>query len=87
MKLNKRYAIYHLRWQISAWVMLPVMLFLESIVPLWANLMIGQFVGALIFWWIDKRIFKHHDEDTLESEMNIAYKVEAPNISVDQKKI
>jgi len=54
----KRYLIYHIRWQISAWVMLPLMIILESNFPLWANLMAGQFFGALVFWCVDKWIFK-----------------------------
>lgn len=62
----KRYGIYHLRWQISALVMMPIMMFLESHLPLWQNLMVGQFVGAIIFWQIDKWIFKHHNEDSTE---------------------
>ncbi len=66
---TKQYGIYHLRWQISAWVMLPFMLLLEVHLPLWGNLMLGQFIGALIFWEIDKRIFKHHDKDSTEQEL------------------
>lgn len=58
MKKHIIYTIYHLRWQLSGIVMMPFMLFLESTLPLWANLMLGQFIGALIFWEIDKRIFK-----------------------------
>ena len=54
----KRYLIYHLRWQVSAFVMMPIMAYLEGKVPLEINLMIGQFIGALIFWWIDRLIFK-----------------------------
>lgn len=51
------YLIYHARWQFATIVMLPLMLFLEARFPLWANLVIGQAFGALIFWFIDKRIF------------------------------
>ena len=54
----RRYLIYHLRWQISAWIMLPVMICLELYLPLWGNLMLGQLFGAFVFWGIDKRIFK-----------------------------
>lgn len=50
--------------------MLPFMLVLETYLPLWANLMIGQFIGAIIFWEIDKRIFGQHKKDTIESAMN-----------------
>jgi len=55
----KRYIIYHIRWQLSAWLMLPIMTILESSLPLWINLMIGQCFGAIIFWTIDKWIFKN----------------------------
>jgi len=61
MEKHKRYIIYHLRWQISAFVMMPVMLLLEKYLPLWQNLMIGQFFGAIIFYNIDKYIFKGLD--------------------------
>jgi len=67
---NKQYLIYHFRWQVSAWVMLPFMLLLQAYFPLWANLMIGQFIGALIFWFVDKRIFGHHNKDSLEEEIS-----------------
>ena len=56
------YLVYHLRWQVSAWVMLPVMLLLEAFLPLWTNLMIGQFFGAIVFWLIDKKIFEKNHE-------------------------
>ena len=51
--------IYYLRWIISGIVMLPVMSLLNNLdVPLWINLLVGQSFGALIFWNIDKRIFR-----------------------------
>jgi len=73
---TKQYGIYHLRWQISAFVMMGPMIVLQAFgLPLWLNLMVGQFIGALIFFEIDKRIFKHHDKDTLEQELNDNIKV------------
>jgi len=65
----KRYALYHLRWQVSAWVMLPVMAILESILPLWSNLMVGQFFGALTFWWVDRFIFR--DMPKIKGDKNV----------------
>ena len=53
-----RYFIYHLRWQISAIVMMPIMILLEKHLPMWQNLMVGQFFGAIIFYNIDHMIFK-----------------------------
>jgi hypothetical protein len=53
-----RYIVYHLRWQLSAVVMMPVMYSLYAFqLPLWATLMLSQFFGALIFWYIDLLIF------------------------------
>lgn len=67
IKKYRRYSIYHLRWQISALLMMPVMMFLEKHLPLWQNLMVGQFFGAIIFYNIDKYIFKVSDS---EKEIN-----------------
>jgi len=50
--------IYYFRWLISAFVMMPFMLYFEKKkYPLWKNLIIGQSIGALIFFFIDKWIF------------------------------
>lgn len=69
--MTKQYGIYHTRWQISALVMMPFMIGLEMLgLPLWLNLMVGQFIGAIIFFEIDKRIFGQHKKDTLENELN-----------------
>jgi len=66
---SKQFWIYFIRWQISAWVMLPVMMMLETMFTLWLNLMIGQAFGALVFWNIDKWIFKTHKTDNIEEEI------------------
>lgn len=59
----KTYLIYYLRWQISALIMILPMMFLESLgLALWLNLMIGQFIGAIIFWNADKWIFKKENK-------------------------
>lgn len=52
----KQYFIYHIRWQVSAWVMMPFIYTLKAL-PLWQSFCISQFVGAIIFWYVDKRIF------------------------------
>jgi hypothetical protein len=55
--------------------MMPFMIGLEMLgLPLWLNLMIGQFIGACIFYSIDQWIFGQHRKDTLENEMNKATK-------------
>ena len=67
---TKQFWVYFTRWQISAWVMLPLMMILEIHFPLWLNLMIGQAFGALIFWEIDKFIFKKHKKDNIEDVLD-----------------
>ena len=54
----RRYIIYHIRWQLSALIMFPLMSFLDQYLPLWLNLMIGQCFGACVFWFIDSWIFR-----------------------------
>ena len=67
---TKQYAVYHFRWQISAIVMMAPMIILQALgLPLWLNLMIGQFIGAIIFFEIDRRIFGGHKKDTLENKI------------------
>ncbi|MBD3884239.1 hypothetical protein IFO70_21080 [Phormidium tenue FACHB-886] len=53
-----QYLIYHLRWQVSAIVMMPVLYWLDRLnLALWASLMFSQCFGAFIFWYIDLFIF------------------------------
>jgi len=55
----KRYAKYHLRWQVSALVMaLPMMWLTEMYMNPVISLFIVQFFGAIIFYPVDKYIFK-----------------------------
>ncbi len=57
---TKRYFEYHLRWQVSGWFMIPILYFIEDLgKPLWTNIMIAQFTGAIVFWKIDKWLFEH----------------------------
>lgn len=54
----KLFLIYWLRWMISAVVMLPFMLLFEYLgLGLTANLILGQTIGAIIFFRVDKYIF------------------------------
>jgi len=70
MKYNiKRYLIYHLRWQVSAIIMMGPMMILQAFgFPLWLNLSIGQFIGAIIFYYIDKKIFSGREAKVVEEE-------------------
>ena len=55
-----RFLLYLFRWQVSAVVMMPLMLILERKLcwPLWATLPAGQMFGGFVFWNIDKWIFR-----------------------------
>ncbi|CAJ99990.1 hypothetical protein [Helicobacter acinonychis] len=55
---SKLFVIYWLRWMLSAVVMLPFMeVFHYFNFPLWLNLFLGQTIGAVIFFKLDKLIF------------------------------
>ncbi|UOR86704.1 hypothetical protein MPG65_03020 [Helicobacter pylori] len=55
---SKLFGIYWLRWMLSALVMLPFMeIFYYFNFPLWLNLFLGQTIGSVIFFKLDKLIF------------------------------
>ena len=55
----KRFSIYLLRWILSGFVMLPFMLLFEYLgITLSVNIILGQLIGACIFYKIDSWIFK-----------------------------
>lgn len=57
----KLFLIYWLRWMFSAVVMLPFMFLFEYMgLGLTVNLILGQTVGAIIFFKIDKYIFNQY---------------------------
>ncbi len=54
----KKYILYHLRWQSGFFVFYPVFRLLDGRVSYVAEIILSQFIGAVIFWWIDKYIFR-----------------------------
>lgn len=55
----KRFGIYLVRWVLSGFVMLPFMLLFEYLgITLSVNIILGQLIGACIFYKIDSWIFK-----------------------------
>jgi len=56
---TKRYFVYLVRWIVSGIVMLGPMMILEAFLPLWGNIIVGQIFGSLVFFKIDKYIFRH----------------------------
>ncbi len=57
-----RFLIYVFRWIVSGFVMLPFMLIMKHYdVPFTLNVILGQIIGAFIFYKIDGMIFKIKD--------------------------
>ena len=55
----KRFIIYALRWQLSTPVMWPVLAYFASLgFNYFIALAAANFVGACIFFWVDKFIFR-----------------------------
>ncbi len=57
MKLLKKYSLYLLRWQLSTPILAIVLKVLSNMDTLTATI-IANFIGGLIFFWVDKIIFK-----------------------------
>jgi len=53
----KKYLLYLFRWQLSTPILALVLWWLSSYGELWATI-IANFIGGLIFFWVDKYIFK-----------------------------
>lgn len=57
-KMFIQYFTYLIRWQLSTPILSIVLNLLTSIPILWATV-IANFIGGLIFFWVDKLIFKN----------------------------
>lgn len=57
MKLFKKYSLYLIRWQLSTPILAVVLAWLSQMPTLWATV-IANLIGGLIFFWVDKIIFK-----------------------------
>lgn len=59
---SKLFLVYWIRWLFSAVIMLPFMVLFESCgIGLTLNLFLGQTIGAIIFFELDRFIFKFFD--------------------------
>ena len=55
---SKKFAVYLFRWLVSAFVMMPFMILFEQLgISIALNLILGQIIGAIIFFKIDSFIF------------------------------
>lgn len=53
----KKYALYLLRWQCSTPILAVVLILMSNFNPTIATV-VANFIGGLIFFWIDKFIFR-----------------------------
>ena len=61
MKLFNKYVLYLIRWQLSTPILAVVLSLLSHMNTLIATI-IANFIGGLIFFWVDKFIFKTRSE-------------------------
>ena len=57
MSLMKKYTLYLIRWQLSTPILAIVLKLLSNMSTLYATI-IANFIGGLIFFWVDKFIFR-----------------------------
>jgi membrane protein YqaA with SNARE-associated domain len=58
MEMPKRYLLYLLRWQCSTPILALCFWKLQGL-GLIESTIIGNLIGGLIFFWIDRQIFRH----------------------------
>ena len=56
-KFFTRYLLYLLRWQLSTPILAIALVYLAQLGEFWATV-IANLIGGLIFFWIDKIIFR-----------------------------
>lgn len=56
-KTMKRYLFYLIRWQASTFILAPVAILLSS-QNKWIQIAVGNLIGGMLFFWIDRLIFK-----------------------------
>ena len=63
MKINfKRYGLYLIRWQLSTPILAWCVIVFASLGATWATI-IANFVGGILFFWIDRFIFQSEKLD------------------------
>jgi hypothetical protein len=58
MKLFKQYLLYLFRWQLSTPILAIVLSFFNTQETQWIPSIVANLIGGLIFFWVDKWIFK-----------------------------
>lgn len=55
--IAKQYIIYILRWQMSSPLVAFCLWYFGGLGIIWATI-ISNLIGGLVFFWVDKKIFK-----------------------------
>lgn len=58
MKIIKQYLLYLIRWQLSTPILAFVMYAFDPREIEWEASIVANLIGGLIFFWVDKFIFK-----------------------------
>lgn len=58
--ISKRFLLYSLRWELSSLVLAPVAILVAyfGYENKWFQIILGNFLGSIVFFTIDRRIFK-----------------------------
>ena len=61
--MTKQYILYLLRWQLSSVILAPVIGIMKHTsivgnVSDWVSAIVANLIGGLIFFWVDRLIFK-----------------------------
>ena len=59
----KRFCLYALRWQLSTPILAIVMWMMQDKMGCIGATIVANFIGACIFYWVDKYIFLKHRHD------------------------
>lgn len=63
--MAKKYLLYLLRWQLSTPILAVCLHFMAGLGELWATIF-ANLIGGLIFFWVDKYIFKDKKSKTTD---------------------
>ena len=64
--MAKKYILYLLRWQLSSVILAPAIYLISNAI---LAAVIGNFIGGLIFFHIDRWIFKKGEKDMNDKKM------------------
>jgi len=60
----RKYALYHFRWQSGFILNFGIFYVLIDCLhfPIWLSVILFQFFGAIIYWYVDKYIFNNKEK-------------------------